>query len=147
MKVPETFIPNKTLDGKVKALLSKKGLYEKVVNKYGFFKPDQTDDMLNCYFAIKSILKDEGYKITHGYKSVTNIRILLLRASSKKEKLLNNDFCLEGYTHDQKLVIVSPIRSMDEAKGLANRLYEELKLDLKLKQYIGRGVWADVEPN
>lgn len=142
MKIPKTFVLDKTLDNKVKKLLSKKRLYEEVIEKYGFFKIHPKDYMSNCIFAIKSILQDEGYKDTYNFKSSEDIRIELLR-----NQFLNNNFCLEGYTYDKKFVIIGSVNRIDEAVGLANRLNEELKFDLKIKRYIGGGVWEEVESN
>ncbi|MBM3199512.1 hypothetical protein FJZ53_01155 [Candidatus Woesearchaeota archaeon] len=141
MRIPKTFVPDKTLETKVKSLLSKKGLYKDVVNKYGFFKPHPVDYTSNCYLAIRSILKDEGYEDTYNFKSADTIRIELL-----KNQLLNNRFCLEGYTQDRKSVIIGSVNRMDEAVRLMDRFNEELKFNLKIKQYIGKGVWEDIEP-
>lgn len=156
MRIPETFIPEKNLDEKIKELISrqnnkstKEDLYRLLINKYGFFKPDKKDNLLpkhsDCCLAIQSILKDESYTTTTRYDPNYNTYAV-------SDKFVNFIFifnqqhhCIGHINEYQRLFVIDRGVDVDKARELASRLNEELRLNLKLKQYASHEKYRDIE--
>lgn len=154
MKIPKTFILDRNFDEKIKELsekylrLPKEELYRHVINKHGFFKPDQEDNLStshsNLYLAILSILNDESYTLVTSYEP----RYKKHKANDKLISIITifDQTYRIGYIHEERRLFALDFnQDVEKARKLASRLNEELRLDLKLKQYTGHRKYISIK--